>query len=54
LPVLNIFFLLVDLLAGLFYYRRSESRLIAYLLWISGVVTSLLFLGGTYFILRSS
>lgn len=54
LPVINAFFVLVDLLLGLFFYRRSEYRPLAYLLWGAGSLTPLLFLGAVYFLLRAS
>ncbi len=54
LPVINGFFFLANLLLGLFFYRRSESHALAYLLWGSGVLTSLLFLSAVYFILKAA
>jgi hypothetical protein len=59
LPVLNIFFYLANLLAGLYFFRAegepeaSVKLPLAYLLWGSGVLTPLLFLLGVLFILRS-
>jgi len=59
LPVLNIFFFLANVLAGLFFFRSEggpEANVrvpLAYLLWGSGVVTPLLFLIGVYFILQA-
>jgi hypothetical protein len=68
LPLVSAFFFLVDLLLGLFFYRRSSTqfpkipftselslpfaRILAYILWISGTVTPLLFLIALWFILR--
>ncbi len=54
LPVINSTLFVVDLLAGLFFYRDEENRAIAYLLWASGIITSLLFLAAVYFILRAA
>ncbi len=54
LPVLNALFLGVDLLGGLFFYRKTESRVFAYVLWSSSVITSLLFLAAVFFILNAS
>lgn len=54
LPVLNALFLGVDLLGGLFFYRKTESQVFAYVLWSSGVLTSLLFLLAVFFILKAS
>jgi hypothetical protein len=51
--VLNAFFFLADMLLGLFFYRRPESQVASYLLWGSGVLTALLFLGAVYFILQA-
>jgi hypothetical protein len=53
LPVLNALFLGVDLLGGLFFYRKIESQILAYVLWSSGVITSLLFLIAVFFILNA-
>jgi hypothetical protein len=53
LPVLNALCLGVDLLGGLFFYRKPESQVFAYVLWGSGVVTSLLFLIAVFFILKA-
>jgi hypothetical protein len=68
LPLLSLFFFLVDLLLGLFFYRRdgdyaptialrSGSNLplghvLAYLLWSSQVLTGLVFIFALFFLLR--
>jgi hypothetical protein len=52
LPVLNTFFFIADLLLGLFFYRRSETKSLGYLMWASSAMTSLLFAGAAFFILR--
>ncbi len=52
LPILNAFFLIIDLLAGLFLYRKQETQPLSYLLWGSSIVCSLLFIGALIFILR--
>lgn len=54
LPVLNGLIFAADLLLGLFFYRREENRLAAYLLWGSGLLTTLLFGGAVYFILQAA
>lgn len=54
LPALNLFFVLADTLSGLFFYRREETRPLAYLMWGAGILVSLLFLGAVVFILRAS
>ncbi|HUF39038.1 MAG TPA: PH domain-containing protein [Anaerolineales bacterium] len=43
LPVLNGMFTLMDLLLGLFFYRREDTRPLAYLLWVCAVLVSGLF-----------
>jgi hypothetical protein len=67
LPALNWVFLGADLLLGLFFYRRgdhqtstgegqpgpSKGKTLAYLLWGSGVLTSLLFIGAVFFITKA-
>ncbi len=52
LPVLNTFFFIADLLLGLFFYRRKDTQSLGYLMWASSALTSLLFSGAVYFILR--
>jgi hypothetical protein len=54
LPVLNGLFFFCDFLLGLFYYRRSANKLLAYLMWSTGLLTPLLFMGAVAFILRAS
>lgn len=53
LPVLNALCLGIDLLGGLFFFRRQESQIFGYVLWGSSVVTSLFFLFGLFFILKA-
>lgn len=53
LPVLNGLIVLVDLMIGLFFFRREETQSLAYLLWGSSAFISLLFLIGTIFILQT-
>lgn len=68
LPVLNGVYFIVDLLGGLFFYRRATGvtaierhfslvearafRLLAYLLWASGLLSGVILLVGVYDILR--
>jgi len=54
LPVLNTFFFIADLLLGLFFYRREDTRSLGYLMWASSALTSLLFSGAIYFILQAT
>lgn len=44
LPILALLFNIFDLLAGFFFYRRMETRKIAYFVWSAGVFSSLLLL----------
>jgi hypothetical protein len=54
LPVLNTFFFITDLLLGLFFYRREDTKSLAYLMWAGSVLTSILFFGAVYFILQAT
>lgn len=54
LPVLNTFFVLADVLLGLFFYRRSDFKPLAYLMWGTASLTPLLFMGAVFFLLRAS
>jgi hypothetical protein len=51
LPLINGFFYLADVLLGLFFFRRQGEQIIAYILWGSGVFTSLLFLSALIFVI---
>ena len=53
LPIVSITFYMVGWLAGLLIYRREKWRPIAYILWISGLVSALLFLLATLFIVTT-
>ena len=44
LPILNGFTWVIDLIAGLYFYRREERRWLAILVWGGGLITGLLFL----------
>jgi hypothetical protein len=44
LPLLGSVTYVIDLIAGLFFYRRDEQRMVAYLLWGSSVLTPILLL----------
>ena len=44
LPAAGILVFIINLLGGLFFYRKDEQRLVAYLLWTSSVLTPLLML----------
>lgn len=49
LPVLNTLIFSFDALLGLFFFRSESSRPLAYLLWLGGALTPLVFLLGVYF-----
>jgi len=53
LPVLNAVFFTTNSLLGLYFYRRHETQVASYLLWGVGLVTTGLFLGAVYFILKA-
>lgn len=42
LPVVNSFILVMDLSLGLYFFRRLDENLVAYLLWIGASLTSIL------------
>jgi hypothetical protein len=52
IPVLNGMIYLVDLMIGLFFYRRYENHLFAFLVWGFGMVVPMIFLLDVFFILR--
>lgn len=54
LPILAAFLYLIDLATGLFFYRRDETEFLAYLVWGSGVLSTLLFLIASFWILGTS
>ncbi len=44
LPVFSLAFFLIGWLAGLFYYRRPEQRILSFIVWTSSVLSSLIFI----------
>jgi len=48
LPIVNTFFFALDLSAGFFFFRREQTRPLAYLLWGASIITSMLFIGAFY------
>lgn len=52
LPLLSAILFAGGWLAGLFFYRREDLRLLASLVWISGSLSSLLFLFAVFFLLN--
>lgn len=53
LPVLGILIYLVNLLAGIYFYRRESDRPVAFLLWIASAFTPLIFLTAAVILLMS-
>jgi hypothetical protein len=51
LPILCIFFFIADLIGGLFYYRKNDTRPIAFVLWIGSITTGILLSAALAFIL---
>jgi hypothetical protein len=52
LPVINSIFFLINMLLGLFFFRRQESQSLSYLLWGSAAFTAFLFLVAAGLLLR--
>ena len=48
LPVLNGLFFLMDVLLGLFFFRREETRPLAYLLWLCSLAVSVFFFAAVW------
>jgi hypothetical protein len=42
IPVLGLFILIINIIAGLFFFRQEENYRISYMLWIGGVITPIL------------
>jgi hypothetical protein len=53
LPIVSVFFYAIGWLAGLAIYRRESQRPMAYVVWTSGVISSLLFLVAVLFIVTA-
>ena len=49
LPAVSIFMSLLGWIAGLVFYRRPDQRLLARIVWVSSVISTLLFLVATLF-----
>lgn len=54
LPVLNMAFFAADLVLGLYFYRHPETQPLAYLVWSSSVLASVLLLVAVSYILRAA
>lgn len=48
LPILGAFSFVIDLAAGLFFYRRETTRLIAFFVWGSALITEGLFMAAIF------
>ncbi|MGA2502766.1 MAG: PH domain-containing protein [Anaerolineales bacterium] len=53
LPGVSLFFTAIGWVAGLTFYRRSNHRALAYIVWASGVFSTLLFLVAVMFIVST-
>jgi hypothetical protein len=53
LPIVSIVSYALGWVAGLFFYRRADQRALAYIVWASGVFSSLLFLVAVMFIVTT-
>jgi hypothetical protein len=54
LPLLSAVLFAGGWLAGLFFYRRADQHLLANLLWLSGSLSSVLFLIAVFFLLNAA
>ncbi len=53
LPGVSLFFSVVGWAAGLIFYRRASLRPLAYIIWVGGVISTLLFLVAVMFIVST-
>lgn len=53
LPLLSALLFVTGLMAGLFFYREEKQQVLALIVWISGTLTSLLFLLAVLFIVTT-
>ncbi|PIW20449.1 MAG: hypothetical protein COY47_06325 [Chloroflexi bacterium CG_4_10_14_0_8_um_filter_57_5] len=53
LPILSVFLFAIGWIAGLYFYRREEQRILAFILWASSALTALLFLLAVLFIVTT-
>jgi hypothetical protein len=53
LPVVSLFFYVIGWVAGLTFYRRPDHRPLAYIVWASGVFSTILFLLAVMFIVST-
>ena len=53
LPIVSLFFYVVGWVAGLTFYRRPDHRPLAYIVWASGLFSTILFLLAVMFIVST-
>jgi len=53
LPVVSIFFFITGWLAGLYFYRRPDQRVLAAVVWAGTALTGLLFLLAVFFLVTT-
>lgn len=53
LPLMSVLSFVIGWLAGLFFYRRAEQQVLAVMVWVSSVASSILFLLAVVFILTT-
>lgn len=54
LPLLNGIYFFTSVMFGLYLFRADDRQILAYLLWVSGLFTGLLFVLAVVFILRAN
>lgn len=54
LPIISIFFTILNLVLGTFFFRRLETRKISYFIWAAGVLSPFLFLLGVIILVVNS
>lgn len=54
LPILNGLVYIAETLLGLYFFRAEEKKSLAYILWVSGLFTSLLFIIAAYLLLEAN
>jgi hypothetical protein len=53
LPLISLLLFIGGWLAGLYFYRWEKERVLAFVVWISGALASLLFLAAVFFIITT-
>ena len=52
LPVIGIFLYTICLIVGAYFYRKEETRPVSQMLWVGGILPSVLFLITTLFFIN--